>query len=89
MVADIGIAISMLNEIHSPRDESKTMKFETYRPRGKGFEFIGIRDAKDSQVAAKMAGYVHNLKVVATRPEDSRDKVLVYRFKSVPQLWHN
>lgn len=64
------------------------MRFETYRKRGRSWEYLGTRDAETGRGAAQMTGYVHNLKVVGVRPEDSRDKILVYRFMYVPMAHH-
>ena len=64
------------------------MTFETYRKRGKGWEYLGTRRSANSRSAAQQAGYVHNLKVIGVRTEYSRDKILVYRFQYVPQLHH-
>lgn len=63
------------------------MNYETYRKRGKGWEYLGIRrHCRDSRSAALQTSYVHNLKVIGIRPEDSKDKILVYRFKYVASL---
>jgi hypothetical protein len=62
--------------------------FETYRKRGKGWEYLGVRSARDSRSAALSTGYVNHIKVVGVRPEDSRDKIQVFRFKYVPELHH-
>lgn len=62
------------------------LNFEIYRKRGRGWEYLGIMNGRTSRIAALDAGYIHNLKVVGVRPEDSRDKILVYRFKYVPTL---
>lgn len=63
------------------------MNFETYRKRGRNWEYLGIRTGvENSRSAALQTSYVHNLKVVGIRPEDSKDKILVYRFKYVASL---
>lgn len=67
------------------------LAFETYRKRGRGWEYLGLRhiskdDPDPSRAAARAASYVHNIKVVGIRPEDSRDKIWVYRFKYVMTL---
>ena len=64
------------------------MNFETYRKRGRHWEYLGIRSAGDSRAAALQTSYVHNLRVVAVRPEDSRDKLLVYRFLQPAAVHH-
>lgn len=67
------------------------LSFETYRKRGRGWEYLGLRqvsvkDPDPSAKAARSASYIHNIKVVGIRPEDSRDKLLVYRFKHIHTL---
>ncbi len=65
------------------------MNFETYRKRGKGWEYLGIqRNAVDSRAAALRAGYIQGIKVVGVRPEGSRDKIYVHRFTYVPEAHH-
>jgi len=64
------------------------MNFETYRKRGKGWEYLGVVSAETCRDAAQMIGYIHNLKVIGVRPEDSRDIIQVYRFLRVPELHH-
>lgn len=61
------------------------LSFETYRKRGRGWEYLGLRhiskdDPDPSRKAARETSYVHHIKVVGIRPEDSRDKLWVYRF---------
>ncbi len=60
--------------------------YETYRKRGEHWEYLGCRGAESMRGAALMTAYCQNLKVVAVRPEDSRDKIYVFRFKSVPYV---
>lgn len=61
------------------------LSFETYRKRGRGWEYLGLRhiskdDPDPPRAAARAASYVHHIKVIGIRPEDSRDKLWVYRF---------
>ncbi len=62
------------------------MRYDTYRKRGKHWQYLGERDAETMRGAALQTGYVHNCKVVAVRPAGSRDKLYVYRFLYVPLL---
>ena len=62
------------------------MRFETYRKRGNGWEYLGIVDRKDSLHAAYAVSYVQNIKVVGVRPEDSRDKIYTHRLKNVASI---
>jgi len=62
------------------------MRYETYRKRGRGWEYLGERDANSMRSAALHTSYVHNIKVIAVRPAGSRDKKYIYRFKYVASL---
>lgn len=62
------------------------MRFDTFRPRGKHWEYLGEREAVDSKKAATTTAYVHNLKVVGVRPAGSNVPLLVHRFVYVPLL---
>jgi hypothetical protein len=59
---------------------------EVYRPRGKGWQYLGTYSARSDKGAALDAGYVHNLKVIGTRPADTDLPLRVWRFKYVPLL---
>ena len=59
------------------------MMWETYRKRGRHWEYLGLREAMNDVVAAHKTSYAHNIKVIGIRPEDSRDKIRVFRFKHV------
>ena len=64
------------------------LRFETFRKRGRGWEYLGERDARDSRSAALQTGYVHHLRVVGIRVADTPGKLQVYRFIHVPELHH-
>lgn len=65
------------------------MQFDTYRKRGKHWEYLGSRSAETSRGAALKTGYVHNLRVIGVRPADCPAvKLFVYRFKYVPMVHH-
>jgi hypothetical protein len=70
----------------SHRLPSGQMSFEVYRRRGRGWQLLDIRRARDSRGAALMSGYAHNCRVLGVRPEYSGAKLFVYRFKHVPSL---
>ncbi len=65
-----------------------TVSYETYRKRGRHWEYLGTQSAETMRGAALMTGYVHHCKVIAVRPEGSRDKKYVYRFGFYPELQH-
>ena len=62
------------------------MRFEVQIKYGNRWSYKGIYDAKTPRAAALDASYSHNRKVLRVRPEDSRDKWLVYRFLYVGTL---
>lgn len=62
------------------------MRYDTYRPRGKRWEFIAQRAAETMRGAALITGYVDNLKVIGVRAAGSADKLRVFRFAHVPGL---
>lgn len=64
------------------------LSWETYRKRGRGWQYLGTRQAETMRGAALATGYVHHIRVVAVRPEDSRDKLYVFRFKYTPEVHH-
>lgn len=60
------------------------MNFEVYRKRGKHWQYLGEYTALSSHGAALVAGYIHHIKVLGTRPANSRIGLIVHRFKYVP-----
>jgi hypothetical protein len=62
------------------------MNFEVQIKYGNRWSYKGIRRASCSRSAALHASYVYGRKVIRVRPEDSRDKWLVYRFQYVASL---
>lgn len=64
------------------------MKWETYRKRGRHWQYLGLREAESDRGAALMTSYSQNIKVIGVRAEDSRDKIRVFRFKYVAMVHH-
>jgi hypothetical protein len=64
----------------------RSILFETYRKRGRGWQYLGDRYAKTMRGAALMTNHCDNAKVIACRPAGSRDKIYVYRFANVASL---
>src|SRR6185437_2311576 len=62
--------------------------WETYRKRGRHWEYLGCIWAESDRGAALMTGYIQHIKVIGVRPEDSRDKIRVFRFGFYPELHH-
>jgi hypothetical protein len=62
------------------------MRFEVCIKYGNRWSYKGIYSANTSRAAALDASYSWNRKVIRVRPEDSRDKWLVYRFQYVGTL---
>lgn len=58
------------------------MRFEVYVKYGNRWAYKGIYQASAPRAAALDASYSWTRKVIKVRPEDSRDKFLVYRFRS-------
>jgi len=59
------------------------MRFEVMVQYGNRWSYKGIFTATDCRLAARQAQRSTRRNVVKVRPEDSRDKWLVYRFKAV------
>jgi hypothetical protein len=64
------------------------MRWECYVKYGRHWSYHGIREAQSNRGAALMTGYVAGRKVIGIRPEDSRDKIQVFRFRHVPDVHH-
>jgi hypothetical protein len=62
------------------------MRFEVYAKYGNRWSYKGIYQARDSRLAAYQAQYSTGRNVLKVRPEDSRDKFLVYRITSAPTV---
>ena len=62
------------------------MRFEVMAKYGNKWSYKGIFEAKDSRVCAFRAQYILGRNVLRVRPEDSRDKWLVYRLTSAPMM---
>lgn len=62
------------------------MRFEVEIKHGRHWIPVAIFRSSCSRSAALRASYVYNRKVIRVRPEDSRDKWLVYRFQYVASL---
>ncbi len=62
------------------------MRFECYAKYGNRWSYRGIIDRQDSRRAAFAMQYIHGRNVWGIRPEGSRDKMLVYRITSAPQV---
>jgi len=60
--------------------------FEIYAKYGNRWSYKGIIRATDSRKAAFAAQYIYSRNVWRVRPEGSRDKFIVYRIKSAPQV---
>jgi hypothetical protein len=56
------------------------MAFEIYTRKGHGWQYRGIAYGNDSLEAATAAHKHYRSNIVAVRPEDSRDKKLIYRW---------
>jgi len=56
--------------------------FEVYTKCGLNWAYKGIFKAVDSRQAAVKARHITGSRIVKVRPEDSRDKFLVYRFSA-------
>ncbi len=65
-----------------------TMRWETYRKRGRHWQYLGLRSAESDRGAALMTGYSQHCRVIGVRPEDSRDKIRVFRFGFYPEVQH-
>lgn len=64
------------------------LRYETYRRRGRHWQYLGERDAETMRGAALVAGYVEHCKVVGVRPAGSLDKIYAYRFAYFPEVHH-
>ena len=62
------------------------MNFECYAKYGNRWSYKGVIDARDSRLAAHAMQYIHDRNVWRIRPEGSRDKFIVYRITSAPQV---
>lgn len=62
------------------------LTFECWARYGNRWAYKGSIQATDSRVAAFRMQYIHNRNVWKVQPEGSRDKGIVYRLKSAPQL---
>ena len=62
------------------------MNFEVQIKYGNRWSYKALYRASCARSAALRASYVYNRKVIRVRPEDSRDKWLVYRFQYVASL---
>lgn len=62
------------------------MRFEVYAKYGNRWSYKGIFTANDSRLAAFQAQYTTGRNVLKIRPEDSRDKFILYRITSAPQV---
>jgi hypothetical protein len=64
------------------------MNYDTYRKRGRHWEYLGERYAQTMHGAACAASYVHHIKMAAVRPAGSRDKLYVYKFEQPAEVHH-
>jgi hypothetical protein len=64
------------------------VNYETYRKRGRGWQYLGERSAATMRGAALQTSYVENCRVVAVRPAGSTDKRYVYRFAQPAAVHH-
>lgn len=64
------------------------LAFETYRKRGRHWEYLGCIDAESSRGAALMTGYIQHIKVIGVRPADTSEKLIVHRFGFYPEVHH-
>lgn len=64
------------------------LAFETFRKRGRNWEYLGERSATEMRAAALQTSYAHHIKVVGCRPAHTNLTLHVYRFKQVATLHH-
>lgn len=67
---------------------AQKISFETYRKRGRGWEYLGCRKAESDRSAALITGYVQHVRVVGVRPKDARIPIRTFRFDFYPEVHH-
>lgn len=60
------------------------LRFEVFRKRGRGWQYLGEWEATDSKKAGRLASHYRRVRTVGVRPAGSSAEMFVYRFKLMP-----